>query len=244
MSALLLHTPVRRALQRALPYSKFISLLSTFRGGGRSVWSSEVFFFLWQDCLECFFQPDTLTLNNQIHCYWCGGNRDATVKASITRAPKIIIFHLKRYSLSGVGHSQFLGSVRHGQSLMFAWNKSLQISGSSTLDTWKLNGHLERYRCQTLKLHCWILMQCSASLCTAAHQTSSYTWDLLSRGKKNSTKQWLTTAQCSGSFSAWMIPVSQFLWLGFQEQGWHSALLAITAVETLWVLFIPLLNQA
>ncbi|KAM4893478.1 ubiquitin carboxyl-terminal hydrolase 50 [Sylvia borin] len=54
-----------------------------------------------QDCLECFFQPDVLTRNNQIHCYWCGGNQDATVKASITKAPQIIIFHLKRYSLSG-----------------------------------------------------------------------------------------------------------------------------------------------
>ncbi|XP_023789726.1 inactive ubiquitin carboxyl-terminal hydrolase 50 isoform X1 [Cyanistes caeruleus] len=51
-----------------------------------------------QDCLECFFQPDTLTQNNQIHCYWCGGNQDATVKASITKAPQIIIFHLKRFA--------------------------------------------------------------------------------------------------------------------------------------------------
>ncbi|NXA77045.1 UBP50 hydrolase, partial [Thryothorus ludovicianus] len=51
-----------------------------------------------QDCLECFFQPDTLTRNNQIHCYWCGGNRDATVQASITKAPQIIIFHLKRFA--------------------------------------------------------------------------------------------------------------------------------------------------
>ncbi|XP_068059961.1 ubiquitin carboxyl-terminal hydrolase 50 isoform X4 [Anomalospiza imberbis] len=51
-----------------------------------------------QDCLECFFQPDTLTRNNQIHCYWCGSNQDATVKASITKAPQIIIFHLKRFA--------------------------------------------------------------------------------------------------------------------------------------------------
>ncbi|KAF2977740.1 hypothetical protein EK904_007708 [Melospiza melodia maxima] len=53
-----------------------------------------------QDCLECFFQPDTLTRNNQIYCHWCGSNQDATVTASITKAPQIIIFHLKRYSLS------------------------------------------------------------------------------------------------------------------------------------------------
>ncbi|NWI59658.1 UBP50 hydrolase, partial [Calyptomena viridis] len=51
-----------------------------------------------QDCLECFFQPDTLTRNNQIHCYWCGTNQDATVKATITKAPQIIIFHLKRFA--------------------------------------------------------------------------------------------------------------------------------------------------
>ncbi|XP_068881518.1 ubiquitin carboxyl-terminal hydrolase 50 [Aphelocoma coerulescens] len=51
-----------------------------------------------QDCLECFFQPDTLTRNNQIHCYWCGSSQDATVKASITKAPQIIIFHLKRFA--------------------------------------------------------------------------------------------------------------------------------------------------
>ncbi|XP_017660479.1 PREDICTED: inactive ubiquitin carboxyl-terminal hydrolase 50 [Lepidothrix coronata] len=51
-----------------------------------------------QECLDCFFQPDTLTRNNQIHCYWCGTNQDATVKATITRAPQIIIFHLKRFA--------------------------------------------------------------------------------------------------------------------------------------------------
>ncbi|XP_030811155.1 LOW QUALITY PROTEIN: inactive ubiquitin carboxyl-terminal hydrolase 50 [Camarhynchus parvulus] len=51
-----------------------------------------------QDCLECFFQPDTLTRNNQIHCCWCGSNQDATVTASITKAPQIIIFHLKRFA--------------------------------------------------------------------------------------------------------------------------------------------------
>lgn len=117
---------VMRALKRSLPTANSsLTLLSTFRGGGRSVGSSDFFFLLWQDCLECFFQPDTLTRNNQIHCYWCGGNQDATVKASITKAPQIIIFHLKRYSLSGVGYSQFLGNVRHeGQSLVFAWKET------------------------------------------------------------------------------------------------------------------------
>ncbi|NWI96371.1 UBP50 hydrolase, partial [Pitta sordida] len=51
-----------------------------------------------QDCLECFFQPDTLTRNDQIHCCWCGTNQDATVKATITKAPQIMIFHLKRFA--------------------------------------------------------------------------------------------------------------------------------------------------
>ncbi|XP_057225912.1 inactive ubiquitin carboxyl-terminal hydrolase 50 [Malurus melanocephalus] len=51
-----------------------------------------------QDCLECFFQPDTLTQNNQIHCGWCQTSQDATVKASIIQAPQIIIFHLKRFA--------------------------------------------------------------------------------------------------------------------------------------------------
>ncbi|XP_074012099.1 ubiquitin carboxyl-terminal hydrolase 50 [Numenius arquata] len=49
------------------------------------------------DCLKCFFQQDTLTWNNQIHCSWCGTKQDAVVKATITKAPQIIIFHLKRF---------------------------------------------------------------------------------------------------------------------------------------------------
>uniref|UniRef100_A0A8B9P665 Ubiquitin carboxyl-terminal hydrolase 50 n=1 Tax=Apteryx owenii TaxID=8824 RepID=A0A8B9P665_APTOW len=54
-----------------------------------------------QDCLRCFFQQDTLTWNNQIHCSWCGTKQDAAVKANITKAPKIIIFHLKRFDRQG-----------------------------------------------------------------------------------------------------------------------------------------------
>ncbi|KFP66005.1 Putative ubiquitin carboxyl-terminal hydrolase 50, partial [Cariama cristata] len=54
-----------------------------------------------QDCLECFFQQDTLTWNNQIHCSWCGTKQDAAVKATITKAPQIIIFHLKRFEWQG-----------------------------------------------------------------------------------------------------------------------------------------------
>ncbi|NXP43738.1 UBP50 hydrolase, partial [Heliornis fulica] len=54
-----------------------------------------------QDCLKCFFQQDTLTCNNQVHCSWCGTKQDAAVKASITKAPQIIIFHLKRFEWQG-----------------------------------------------------------------------------------------------------------------------------------------------
>ncbi|NWX02488.1 UBP50 hydrolase, partial [Caloenas nicobarica] len=54
-----------------------------------------------QDCLECFFQQDTLTWNNQIHCSWCGTKQDAAVKATITKAPQIMIFHLKRFEWQG-----------------------------------------------------------------------------------------------------------------------------------------------
>nr|XP_042701606.1 inactive ubiquitin carboxyl-terminal hydrolase 50 [Chrysemys picta bellii] len=54
-----------------------------------------------QDCLECFFQQDTLTWNNQIHCSFCGTKQDAAVKANIGKAPKMVIFHLKRFDYQG-----------------------------------------------------------------------------------------------------------------------------------------------
>ncbi|XP_054693129.1 inactive ubiquitin carboxyl-terminal hydrolase 50 [Grus americana] len=54
-----------------------------------------------QDCLKCFFQQDTLTWNNQIHCSLCGTKQDAAVKCTITKAPQIIIFHLKRFEWQG-----------------------------------------------------------------------------------------------------------------------------------------------
>uniref|UniRef100_A0A8C8AZV8 ubiquitinyl hydrolase 1 n=1 Tax=Otus sunia TaxID=257818 RepID=A0A8C8AZV8_9STRI len=54
-----------------------------------------------QDCLECFFQQETLTKNNQIYCSWCRSKQDAAVKATITKAPQIIIFHLKRFEWQG-----------------------------------------------------------------------------------------------------------------------------------------------
>ncbi|NWS67813.1 UBP50 hydrolase, partial [Crotophaga sulcirostris] len=54
-----------------------------------------------QDCLASFFRKDTLTMNNQVHCFQCGTKQDAAVKGTITKAPQIIIFHLKRFEWQG-----------------------------------------------------------------------------------------------------------------------------------------------
>ncbi|XP_034850503.1 ubiquitin carboxyl-terminal hydrolase 50 [Mirounga angustirostris] len=54
-----------------------------------------------QDCLQWFFQQDTLTWNNQIHCSFCETKQETAVRASISKAPKIIIFHLKRFDILG-----------------------------------------------------------------------------------------------------------------------------------------------
>nr|XP_011754422.1 inactive ubiquitin carboxyl-terminal hydrolase 50 isoform X2 [Macaca nemestrina] len=54
-----------------------------------------------QDCLQCFFQQDTLTWNNQIHCSFCETKQETAVRAGISKAPKIIIFHLKRFDIQG-----------------------------------------------------------------------------------------------------------------------------------------------
>lgn len=52
--------------------------------------------FKLQDCLELFFQQNTLTRNNQILCSSCGIKRDTAVLTSISKAPEILILHLKR----------------------------------------------------------------------------------------------------------------------------------------------------
>uniref|UniRef100_A0A8C5K7K8 Ubiquitin carboxyl-terminal hydrolase 50 n=1 Tax=Jaculus jaculus TaxID=51337 RepID=A0A8C5K7K8_JACJA len=52
-----------------------------------------------QDCLQCFFQQDTLTWNNQIHCSFCETKQEAAMRANISKAPKIIVFHLKRFDV-------------------------------------------------------------------------------------------------------------------------------------------------
>nr|XP_056722057.1 inactive ubiquitin carboxyl-terminal hydrolase 50 [Euleptes europaea] len=54
-----------------------------------------------EECLECFFQQDMLTWNNQITCSSCGTKQDAAVKASIAKAPRVVIFHLKRFDCQG-----------------------------------------------------------------------------------------------------------------------------------------------
>ncbi|KAM8783842.1 ubiquitin carboxyl-terminal hydrolase 50 [Rhynchonycteris naso] len=54
-----------------------------------------------QDCLQCFFQQDTLTWNNQLHCSFCETNQETAVRARISKAPKIMIFHLKRFDILG-----------------------------------------------------------------------------------------------------------------------------------------------
>ncbi|NWU90985.1 UBP50 hydrolase, partial [Upupa epops] len=54
-----------------------------------------------QDCLKRFFQEDRLTWNNQIHCSSCETKQDAVVQGTITKAPQIIIFHLKRFESQG-----------------------------------------------------------------------------------------------------------------------------------------------
>ncbi|KAL7980080.1 hypothetical protein Chor_001348, partial [Crotalus horridus] len=56
---------------------------------------------LKKECLDCFFQQDVLTWNNQINCSCCGIKTDAAVKASIAKAPKMVIFHLKRFDCQG-----------------------------------------------------------------------------------------------------------------------------------------------
>ncbi|XP_074090797.1 ubiquitin carboxyl-terminal hydrolase 50 isoform X4 [Macrotis lagotis] len=56
---------------------------------------------LKKECLGCFFQQDTLTWNNQIHCAFCESKQDAAVRASIAKAPKTVIFHLKRFDCQG-----------------------------------------------------------------------------------------------------------------------------------------------
>ncbi|NXG79149.1 UBP50 hydrolase, partial [Baryphthengus martii] len=66
-----------------------------------------------QDCLKCFFQQDTLTWNNQVHCSWCGTKHDAIVQATITKAPQIIIFHLKRFEWQGKYRKKLSTDIRY-----------------------------------------------------------------------------------------------------------------------------------
>ncbi|NXX50962.1 UBP50 hydrolase, partial [Tricholaema leucomelas] len=66
-----------------------------------------------QDCLKCFFQQDKLTSNNQIHCSLCGTKQDAVVETTITKAPRIIIFHLKRFEWQGNNRRKLLTDINY-----------------------------------------------------------------------------------------------------------------------------------
>ncbi|XP_019359690.1 PREDICTED: inactive ubiquitin carboxyl-terminal hydrolase 50 [Gavialis gangeticus] len=65
-----------------------------------------------QDCLDCFFQQDILTWNNQIQCSWCGTKQDTAVKTCLAKAPKIVILHLKRFDCQG-SYKRKLGTDIH-----------------------------------------------------------------------------------------------------------------------------------
>uniref|UniRef100_D6RCG3 ubiquitinyl hydrolase 1 n=1 Tax=Mus musculus TaxID=10090 RepID=D6RCG3_MOUSE len=54
-----------------------------------------------QDCLQCFFQQDTLTWSNQIYCSFCEIKQEAAVRTTISKVPKIIVFHFKRFDIQG-----------------------------------------------------------------------------------------------------------------------------------------------
>ncbi|MEE6503183.1 hypothetical protein FKM82_004763 [Ascaphus truei] len=54
-----------------------------------------------QECLECFFQKVTLPWTDKIYCSCCTTKQNTSVKVSICKPPKIIIFHLKRFEYQG-----------------------------------------------------------------------------------------------------------------------------------------------
>nr|XP_005989707.2 PREDICTED: inactive ubiquitin carboxyl-terminal hydrolase 50 isoform X1 [Latimeria chalumnae] len=54
-----------------------------------------------QDCLECFFQQDTLTWNDQMLCSLCEKKQDTSVKANIAKLPDFVLLHLKRFDYCG-----------------------------------------------------------------------------------------------------------------------------------------------
>ncbi|XP_075388419.1 ubiquitin carboxyl-terminal hydrolase 50 [Tenrec ecaudatus] len=66
-----------------------------------------------QDCLRCFFQQDTLTWNDQLHCSFCETKQEAAVRASIAKAPKIIVFHLKRFQVQGTVKRKLRADVHY-----------------------------------------------------------------------------------------------------------------------------------
>nr|XP_015198498.1 PREDICTED: inactive ubiquitin carboxyl-terminal hydrolase 50 isoform X2 [Lepisosteus oculatus] len=55
-----------------------------------------------QDCLELFFQQNTLTCNNRMFCSQCGVKQDTAVLTTLARPPEILILHLKRFDCQGL----------------------------------------------------------------------------------------------------------------------------------------------
>ncbi|CAI9600580.1 unnamed protein product [Staurois parvus] len=52
-------------------------------------------------CLQCFFQQVMLTSTDRIFCSYCKTKQDATVEVKISKPPKILILHLKRFEHQG-----------------------------------------------------------------------------------------------------------------------------------------------
>ncbi|XP_078540714.1 ubiquitin carboxyl-terminal hydrolase 50 isoform X2 [Lissotriton helveticus] len=55
---------------------------------------------LKKDCLNNFFGQDILSWNNTVHCSYCDSYQDAQAKTTLLKAPRILIFHLKRFDCS------------------------------------------------------------------------------------------------------------------------------------------------
>ncbi|XP_073475482.1 uncharacterized protein [Aquarana catesbeiana] len=52
-------------------------------------------------CLKSFFQQAMLTSTDKVFCWYCKTKQDATVEVKISKPPKILILHLKRFEHQG-----------------------------------------------------------------------------------------------------------------------------------------------
>ncbi|XP_028922103.1 inactive ubiquitin carboxyl-terminal hydrolase 50 isoform X1 [Ornithorhynchus anatinus] len=66
-----------------------------------------------KECLERFFQQDTLRWNNQIYCSYCDAKQDAAVRATVVKAPNVVIFHLKRFECYGKMKRKLRTNIRY-----------------------------------------------------------------------------------------------------------------------------------